>query len=337
MAWENFSLKEQRKLMAEACLSGQKITHVCRAHGISRTTAYKWLHRHAESGDDGLVDQSRARHNLGIIYSEEQMALAVDYKLRHRDWGPKKILIKLKEIYPHLQWPCATTLYEKFKELHLVASRKVRRRVPGTAPLGNHLVCNDVWAIDLKGYFKTGDNRRCEPLTITDCVSRYLIQCTHLERHTVDYVWPVLDQAFREYGLPRRIRSDNGPPFGSTGVGRLTLLSVNLIKAGVVPEWIRPGHPEDNGRHERLHLTLKQAIASPPKGTLALQLQAMADFQDEYNFDRPHEALDFKTPGSCHQRSARNWDGILRPPEYDRNEADVRKVGQSGCTLSGLP
>lgn len=127
------------------------------------------------------------------------------------------------------------------------------------------------------------------------------------------------------------MRSDNGPPFGSTGAGRLTPLSVNLIKAGVIPEWIRPGHPEENGRHERFHLTLQQEAATPPKETLVLQIQAMSAFYEEYNFERPHEALGMKTPGSCYQASARSWDGILRSPEYDSKEMKVRKVCQSGC------
>lgn len=203
--------------------------------------------------------------------------------------------------------------------------------MPATAPLGNLTASNDTWAVDLKGWFLTGDGHRCEPLTITDAVSRYLIRCTHLNQHTVEYVWPVFDEAFREYGLPNRVRSDNGPPFGSTGVGRLTRLSVNLIKAGVIPEWINPGHPEENGRHERFHLTLKQDVANPPKDTLALQIQSMSQFQNEYNFERPHEALNMKTPGSCYQASPRSWDGILRPPEYNTKEVDVRKVCQSGC------
>jgi len=203
--------------------------------------------------------------------------------------------------------------------------------VPATAPLGTLTDCNNTWAVDFKGWFLTADGRKCEPLTITDCFSRFLIRCIHLDKHSVEYVWPVFEEAFKEYGLPNRLRSDNGPPFGSVGVGRLTKLSVNLIKAGVHPEWINPGHPEENGRHERFHLTLKQDVASPPKATLALQIQAMSQFHAEYNFDRPHEAIGMKTPGSCYHSSARAWDGILRPPEYDTREMEVRKVGQSGC------
>lgn len=209
--------------------------------------------------------------------------------------------------------------------------KRIKGRIPATAPLGDLTACNNTWAVDLKGWFLTGDGKKCEPLTITDCFSRYLIRCTHLSKHTVDYVWPIFDEAFREYGLPNRVRSDNGPPFGCIGAGRLTRLSINLIKAGVLPEWIRPGHPEENGRHERFHLTLQQAVASPPKETLKLQIQTMREFHEEYNFERPHEALDMKTPASCYQSSARAWNGILRSPEYDEKKMEVRKVCASGC------
>jgi putative transposase len=229
-----------------------------------------------------------------------------------------------------LRWPSPTRLYQIFKEYHLVTPRKLRGRIPATAPLGDLTGCNDTWAVDLKGWFNTGDGCRCEPLTITDAFSRYVIRCRHLNKHSVEYVWPVFEEAFREYGIPNRIRSDNGPPFGSIGAGRMTALSINFVKAGVVPEWIAPGHPEENGRHERFHLTLKQATADPPKETIALQIEAMNQFCEEYNFERPHEALEMKTPASCYRPSIREWDGILRPPEYDTKEVIVRKVCPSG-------
>lgn len=332
MAWENFKVEQQRLNVVQAYLSGHhSMTNICKLYGISRKTAYKWCQRFVEHGTEGLKDLSKRPHSTSQRYSALQIDKAVDLKLKYRTWGPKKILVKLKEKYPNENWPCPTRLYEIFKDYHLVTSRKIRSRVPATAPLGNLIAHNDTWAVDLKGWFLTGDGHKCEPLTITDCFTRYLIRCTHLNKHTVEYVWPVFDEAFREYGLPNRVRSDNGPPFGSVGIGRLTGLSVNLIKAGVIPEWIQPGHPEENGRHERFHLTLKQDTATPPKDTLALQIQAMNQFQQEYNFERPHEALNMKTPGDCYQSSSRTWDGILRAPEYNTRDVEVRKVCQSGC------
>ncbi len=332
MAWRCCKVEEQRQLFIQEFIKGEdSVSKLCKKYHISRKTAYKWYLRFQLMGEEGLKDLSRARHAPSILYSDAQIDLAIDYKRQHLTWGPKKILVKLREKYPDQEWPSATRLYEIFKDYHLVTKKRIKGRMPATAPLGDVKSCNDTWAVDLKGWFLTADGDKCEPLTITDCFSRYLIRCTHLRKHTVDYVWPILDSAFREYGLPNRLRSDNGPPFGCIGAGRLTRLSVNLIKAGVIPEWIRPGHPEENGQHERFHLTLQQEVASPPKMTLALQLQSINQFHEEYNFERPHEALNMKTPASCYQPSLKAWDGILRSPEYDTQKTKVRKVCQSGC------
>jgi putative transposase len=336
MAWENFKVEKQRLQLIKAYIAGDaSMTELCIKYGISRKTAYKWYDRFIEEGEEGLKDQSKAPHNPTVLYSEELIQRIIDYKLDHKDWGPKKISNRLQKDYPDENWPSPTRMYEMFKDYHLVTKRRIRSRVPATSPLGALTECNDTWAMDFKGWFMTGDGHKCEPLTITDSVSRYLIRCAHLKRHTIDYVWPVFDGAFREYGLPNRMRSDNGPPFGSIGIGRLTRLSVKLIKAGVVPEWINPGHPEENGRHERFHLTLKQKVASPPRKTLSLQIKAMNEFHHEYNYIRPHEALGMKTPGSCYQNSPRIWDGVLRSPEYDTKEMLIRKVQQNGVITFG--
>lgn len=327
MAWENFKVEQQRLQLVLAYIEGNtSMTDLCLKYGISRRTAYKWYNRYLEEGEDGLKDLSKAPHAPYFLYPEELIERAIDYKLEHLKWGPKKILVNLQKAFPNEEWPSPTRMYEIFKEYNLVTKRRIRSRVPATLPLGDLINCNDTWSVDFKGWFLTGDGRKCEPLTITDNVSRYLIRCTHLNKHTIDHVWPVFDEAFREHGLPNRMRSDNGPPFGSVGVGRLTKLSIKLIKAGVTPEWINPGHPEENGRHERFHLTLKQEVASPPKETLLLQIKAMSEFHHDFNYIRPHEALDMKTPASCYHNSPRTWDGILRSPEYDTKEMLVRKV-----------
>jgi putative transposase len=330
MAWETFKVEEQRLQVIEAYLNGDApMTAICERYGISTKTAYKWYKRYLELGKEGLYDLSKAPHNPHCVFTEEQLERALDLKRGRLSWGPKKILIKLLELYPNEEWPSPTRLYEIFKEFHLVTKKRTKPRVSATAPLGHITECNDTWAVDLKGWFLTGDGRKCEPLTITDCESRFLIQCRHLEKHTVEYVWPTFYQAFREYGLPKKVRSDNGPPFGSLGAGRLTGLSVNLIKAGVTPEWINPGHPEENGRHERFHLTLKQEVATPPKETLALQIQALESFKKDYNFERPHEALGMKKPIECYEASCRTWNGVLKAPDYD-NAFEVRKVEKAG-------
>lgn len=331
MGWENLKVEHQRLQLVTAYIKNEApMTDLCKHYGVSRKTGYKWFNIYQVKGKEGLKDMDRAPNEPYRLYTQDQVEIAIDYKLKHRRYGPKKVLVKLKEQYPKVKWPSITRLYEIYKSHGLVVDRRLRNRVPATSPLGALNGCNDTWAVDLKGWFLTGDGIKCEPLTITDSHSRYLITCKHLDKHSVDYVWPVFEEAFYEYGLPNRVRSDNGPPFGCVGAGRLTRLSVNLIKAGVIPEWIRPGHPEENGRHERFHLTLKQAVASPPQPTMILQIQEMKKFWEEYNFERPHEALNMKTPGACYSKSLRSWDGKLRPPEYDTN-VEVRKVCQSGC------
>lgn len=331
MAWELKKVEEQRRELVDAYLKGVvAMTELCARFGVSRKTAYKWLARYESSGVEGLKDRSKAPQNPHRLFSDDDIRMAIELKLRYRTWGPKKILAKLQQAHPRMKWPSATRLYEVLKEHHLVSIRRIRNRVPATHPLGEVNNSNDVWIADFKGWFITQDNKKCEPLTITDGFSRYLIKCSHLERKSWEYVWPLFEEAFREYGLPDRLRTDNGPPFGSRGVGRLTSLSINLIKAGVKPEWINPGHPEENGRHERFHLTLKRAVADPPATTLYEQLKRMAAFQEEYNFERPHEALNMSTPAACYQKSKRSWDGILRSPDYDTKIMQVRKVGQNG-------
>ena len=188
---------------------------------------------------------------------------------------------------------------------------------------------NDVWCIDFKGWFVTGDGRRCEPLTLCDAHSRYLLRCQSMARLDTDHVWPVLDAAFREFGLPHRLRSDNGAPFASCGAGGLSRLSVKVIKAGVMPERIAPGKPQQNGRLEQLHLTLLQDIASPPARSLREQLARLRSFQRLYNEERPHQALGNDTPAAHYTASPRRFDGVLREPNYSADH-EVRYVRHNG-------
>lgn len=332
MAWELAKVEDQRKKLIENYLSGNRtMTDLCEHFGVSRKTAYKWIERYRKSGIEGLKDQSKAPHNPSCIYKEEDIKQAIDLKLSRMKLGPKKILQILCRNYPRKKWPSPTRLYDIFKENNLILPKRIRGRVPATHPLGDVNHSNDVWTADFKGWVPLEDGNKWEPLTITDGHSRYLIRCIHLNKKTVNDVWPIFEAAFREYGLPLRVRTDNGPPFGSVGVGRLTELSVKLIKAGVLPEWINPGHPEENGRHERFHLTLANETADPPAETLEKQIIRTARFIEEYNFDRPHESLNMMCPGDIYISSSRQWDGKLRSPEYDTEIMTVRKVGQNGC------
>jgi putative transposase len=332
MAWRLKKVEEQRQALVEAYFKGtDKMVELCEQFGISRKTAYKWCNRYRSFAAEGLKDRSKAPHQPYSIFNEDTINMAIDLKVKHPKWGPKKVRARLSRDYPRMRWPSATRLYEIFKGHHLVTPRRLRARVPATHPLGDLNNSNDVWIADFKGWFLTRDSKKCEPLTITDGFSRFLIKCRHLFGTSTGYVWPIFMEAFQEYGLPNRIRTDNGPPFGSIGVGRLTPLSINFIKAGIVPEWINPGHPEENGRHERFHLTLKDATANPPAETLMEQINRMAAFQEEYNYERPHESLNMDTPSDHYCTSKRKWDGKLRAPEYDTQVMIVRKVGQNGC------
>jgi putative transposase len=196
-------------------------------------------------------------------------------------------------------------------------------------PFRQCMMANDIWCMDFKGWFVTGDGKRCEPMTLSDAYSRYLLRCQALARNDGDHVWPVLDAAFREFGLPLRLRSDNGSPFASTGAGGLSQLSVKVIKAGVLPERIKPGKPQQNGRLERFHLTLQQDTASPPAKTLRAQLERLRSYQRIYNQERPHQALGNEVPAARYAASPRRFDGILREPEYCADH-EVRRVRHSG-------
>jgi transposase InsO family protein len=331
MAWRNVKVEDLREYLVQSYVNNiASMKELCKECGVSRKTGYKWLQRYQESGKKGLIDHSRAPLNPERKFSNDQINTCLELKQKYPKYGPKKIHVLLKKHYPEIEWPCSTRLYEIFKEYHLVCSRKLKRRVPRTHPLGEVNGSNDVWCADFKGWFMTKDNTKIEPFTVTDGYSRFIIRCTHLERKRAGDVWKILSQAFHEYGLPKRFRTDNGPPFATIGVGRLSELSVNLIKAGVMPEWINPGHPEENGRHERFHKSLKDAIATPPADNFLQQISVMKAFTEEYNFERPHEALNMEVPGSIYSPSQRIWDGNLRSPEYDSNKM-LRKVGENGC------
>lgn len=331
MAWELIKVEDQRKQLIELYFEGNlSMKEICARFCISRKTGYKWIHRYNEEGDMGLKDLSKAPITPHRIYPQNIIDKAIELKILHPRWGPKKILAKFKRENPNLACPSERRLYDIFKDFGLVTKRRIRRRVPATQSLKSVQAANDTWMGDFKGWFLTKSGEKCEPFTVTDGQSRFVVRCVHLNKKSVRHVWSILESAFLEYGLPLRFRTDNGPPFGSTGAGRITKLSVNLIKAGVVPEWIEPGHPEQNGRHERFHLTLKEEIAMPPAATLPYQLRLMKDFVQEYNFDRPHEALEMKTPGECFSISPRRWDGILRSPDYNPDEGIIRKVSPAG-------
>jgi len=247
----------------------------------------------------------------------------------HPSGGHVKVKAWLERRVPGTKWPAASTIGDLFDREGLTVKRRLRRRSPSSAPFAECTGANDVWCMDFKGWFLTGDGARCEPLTLEDAHSRYFLRCQAMGRTDTEHVWPVLEAAFREFGLPHRLRSDNGSPFASTGAGGLSRLSVKVIKAGVVPERIAPGKPQQNGRLERLHLTLLQETADPPAWSLRGQSARFRSFQVVYNEERPHAALGNDTPAQHYATSPRRFDGVLREPNY-RPDHQVRRVRHNG-------
>jgi putative transposase len=331
MVWRKTCAMEERMRFVMAVERQQEpFAAICRSFGVSRRVGYKWVGRYRNEGVEGLKDRSRAPLHHPQALPEEIAQRCIAVRRAHPSWGPVKVQAWLEEHRAQTQWPAASTIGELFDRDGLTVKRRLRRRSPpSTAPFAQCTAANDVWCIDFKGWFVTGDGARCEPLTLSDAHSRYLLRCQALARSDTDHVWPVLDAAFREFGLPLRLRSDNGSPFASCGAGGLSQLSVKLIKAGVVPERIAPGKPQQNGRLERLHLTLLQDTAKPPAPTLREQLKRLRRFQRIYNDERPHQALGNQTPAKHYAVSPRRFDGILREPIYSADHA-VRRVRHNG-------
>lgn len=331
MGWmETCVVEERMRFMLAVEKQEEAFAAVCRRFGVSRRNGYKWLERYRAEGVRGLVDRTRAplTHPQAVPGAIAEQCLAV--RRRYRTWGPVKVRAWLDRHAPEVTWPAASTIGELFDQAGLTVKRRLRHRAPpSSAPFGHCDGANDLWCMDFKGWFLTGDGSHCEPLTLSDAYSRYLLRCQTVGRRDEGHVWPIVDAAFREFGLPKALRSDNGAPFASAGAGGLSKLSVKVIKAGVLPERITPGKPQQNGRLERLHLTLLQDTADPPAHSLRQQLLRFKAFQRVYNEERPHEALGNDTPSQHYTASARAWDGALREPDYGGEHA-VRRVRSNG-------
>lgn len=307
------------------------MSELCRQFGISRTTGYEVWERWQAGGAAALVDRSHAPHQCPHALDDERRETIIALRRKHPTWGPKKLKARLSVIEPEIIWPATSTIGDLLARDGLSVARKRRRHVsPRTDPLAAATAANETWSMDFKGWFRTSDGARCDPLTIQDQASRYLIRVVAVAKCDGAHVWSIFDAAFREFGLPIRMRSDNGPPFASTGAGGLSVLSVKLIKAGIRPERIDPASPQQNGRLERLHRTLKADTAQPPAGSLAAQARRFRAFQATYNDARPHEALGLIVPASVYAASSRRWSGRLVSPDYETG-ALVRRVRHNGA------
>ncbi|HEU4875778.1 MAG TPA: integrase core domain-containing protein [Pyrinomonadaceae bacterium] len=329
MPWKETSVMDQRIQLIADWLSGHyRKSELCRIYEVSRPTADKWIARYEQRGLPGLEELGRAPHSHPNQTPEEMRALIVQTKLQRQKWGPKKVLDWLRDEWPEVKWPADSTAGEILKRAGLVKARKRRRRVaPYSEPFGECCAPNQSWSADFKGDFLLGNGRRCYPLTISDNFSRYLLLCRALERPRQEEVRYWFEWVFREAGLPEVIRTDNGAPFASLALGGISQLSKWWIKLGIKPERIQPGKPAQNGRHERMHRTLKEAVA--PQRDLQQQQQQYDPFVEEYNWDRSHEALERKPPGSIHCFSPRSYPAKLPEVQYESG-ITVRQVRHKG-------
>lgn len=334
MPWKECRVMDERCRFVQEYESGEvAMAELCRQYDISRETGYKWLNRYRQGGVEQLKDHSRApKHNPDAI-SEHLRREIVQVRHTHRTWGARKILAWLARHRPELDLCAASTANEVLNRFGLIAPRKGRPKATASGQLHDNqsLAPNQLWCADFKGWFLCGDGSKCTPLTLTDQATRFILKVQSLGRHTDTYaVMPLFEAAFAQYGLPQIIRTDNGPPFASTGLGGLSHLSVRWIELGIVPERIRPGHPEENGRHERMHKTLKAETARPAMHTLALQQRRFDAWREEFNFERPHEALNHQTPGDIYRPSERLLPGRVKPWNYDDTFDEERRVRGAG-------
>ncbi len=285
MPWKVSGVVEKRRRFLAEYGSGEfTMTELCRAYGITRPTGYALVRRFAEEGEAGLEDRMRAPLRHPNQTPAEIEAAVLGMRRRHPRWGPRTLRKVLEREQPDTIWPAASTIGAMLDREGLTRHRRKLRRVqPYTHPFATVQEPNDSWCADFKGWFPTRDGERIDPLTITDSCTRYLLRCQAVQKTDTARTKAIFEAAFREYGMPRTIRTDNGTPFASRAIAGLSRLSVWWMKLGIVAERIEPGHPEQNGRHERMHRTLKEATAAPPAANRRAQQQRFDEFRREYN------------------------------------------------------
>jgi len=331
MPWNETCTMNERNKLIDAWLSREfNITQLSERFKVSRKTIYKWLGRYDLYGREGLVDVSRAPINTPHKTPTEIRDQIVRLKHRFPYWGPMKLNDYLRLNYPDVNWPATSTMGEILKVSGLVKRKKRRHKVPPhSQPLRHADEPNKVWSADFKGQFKLGNDKVCYPLTLTDNYSRYLLACDALPGLKLSGVRPVYERLFREFGLPDAIRTDNGYPFAQVCLGGLSPLSIWLLRLGILPERIDKGCPQQNGRHERMHRTLKQETVNPAAITMRAQQRAFDQFVADYNNERPHQSLSGMTPASVYHASLRPFPEVLPDVEYP-SEWQVRKVKCAG-------
>ena len=322
-------MDERIKMIGDYRRGVYSITELAEIYGVSRKTLYKWIGRYDQEGIEGLKERSRAPLSHPNAISEAMTKRMLQAKKKY-GWGPKKIRRILQKQVPETPWPSLSTVEKIFRHHGLVQRRQKRHQTP---PQNKPLLAldepNKVWSADFKGDFLLGNGVRCYPLTISDNYSRYLLGCRGLTSTCYEDTQHWFERTFREYGLPVAIRHDNGAPFAGLGVTGLGRLSVWWLKLGILSERIERGKPHQNGRHERMHRTLKEAVVTPPSYSMRTQQQAFNKFRRQYNEVRPHEALGQEPPVSVYGPSTRAYPSRLTAPQYDEGSI-VRRVRKNG-------
>lgn len=315
--------------IAEWLREDSTMTELAVRYGISRKTAYKWVDRYDADAAAGLTDRSRAPKSHGRTMARPTRDAILALRAAHPHWGPKKLRAILLDRHPQESWPAASTMGDLLRREGVSQPRRrTRYVVPLTQPLAAAHAPNDVWTADFKGWFRTADQTRCDPLTMADACSRFIL-CCRIVAPSARGVRPWFERAFREHGLPRAMRTDNGSPFATTGAGHLSALAVWWLKLGIQLDRIDRGHPEQNGRHERFHLTLQQETTRPPAATPDQQQRRFDRMRREFNTVRPHEALGQQPPARFYTPSPRPYPARLEDPWYDAMH-QVRRVNANG-------
>jgi transposase InsO family protein len=323
---------DERVCFIAAHLRGEEpMSALCERYGISRKTGYKWLARYDSDGCAGLRNRSSARASHANAIDGETAALILGLRASRPSWGPRKLLARLDVVHPGRSWPAASTVGDLLRREGLCRPRRRPAREPASAgPLFEPSAPNETWSADFKGWFRTGDGLRCEPLTVVDGYCRYILLCQAMTLISGQALRPVLTALFRDNGLPRALRTDNGSPFAHRlGLGGLSRLSVWLLTLDIWPDRITPGRPDQNGRHERMHRTLNEDVAQPPAPTLAEQQARMDAWRHDFNTIRPHEALGQRCPAALYQPSVRAFPERIAAWEYPADH-HVRRVDAQG-------
>lgn len=332
MAWREVAPMEERiRFVLQATREEGSFTALCGEFGISRKTGYKWLARYRVHGVDGCRERSRRPRASPTRIPAAVEALVLRERHRHRTWGPKKLREILGTKYGITPVPAVSTIGNLLTRHGL--TRKTRRRRPVSAPDRRTRTAathpHAVWAADFKGWFRTRDGQRCDPLTISDLASRYVLACRIVGGPRSADVRPVFRRVFRRFGVPEVLRVDNGPPFGSRGVCGLSALSVWWLQLGIRVEFLEPSHPEQNGAHERMHRTLKAETTRPPAATPRAQQGRFDRWRHTFNTERPHEALGMQRPAERYRPSSRRYTNHPAPVAYPRHY-EVRRVKSTG-------